>query len=556
MKKHHYLLLLQILLFISCRKEIIPTYILSTSTSPTEGGIIKISPQSTSYSEGDVVTLTPEPNENWVFQKWQGDATGNTTPLQITMNSNKSVTGVFVKKEVLDFELIDLKKEYSITDSVLFILKPILSDGSSGNIVQNGFTYKIISGEKNVSYLNSSGFICTKSGIVKIEISFANKIKTIEIKILKYKVDEIDPFLKTPVLNYSKLVPVVIINYYPTKDGVNVDQTSYPIRDYADAIVQNCKLSELKKWVINNDIKTKFVIEEGTKYKGYLNANVNPYIGIKVIKQVTFYEIDKIVNPDSKDGEEGYFPDYNSVFDEIGLKDLVESQGVKEVWFNSKSLSIPESNMSSPTSGDISNSTKTDDLPVYSKTYVVYGNFIHRWYAENIHNRGHQIEAQLAHLDFTFGGASTNNSLFWNDFVGFKRNGSAYNKEGRVGATHFTPNSEGDYDYNNTSVVSSDINDWNPDNSGKKIMVNNSTWVYERKFNAVLPQVNQIQRFKDLSGKAIVGQDPQGGWLLFWFQSIPSKNSGIPYKTGVISNWWDLFYDWDDAIRNKKKLWN
>jgi hypothetical protein len=80
-------------------EEPIPTYTLTTTISPSEGGKISVSPQESNYVEGSQVTLTPEPNENWVFKQWEGDATGNTTPLQLTMTSNKSVTGVFVKRD-------------------------------------------------------------------------------------------------------------------------------------------------------------------------------------------------------------------------------------------------------------------------------------------------------------------------------------------------------------------------------------------------------------------------------------------------------------------------
>ena len=86
--------------FFACEfEEPIPTYTLATTVSPNEGGKITVSPQSPNYKTGEVVTLTPEPNEHWVFKQWDGDATGNTTPLQISMNSNKSITGVFVKRD-------------------------------------------------------------------------------------------------------------------------------------------------------------------------------------------------------------------------------------------------------------------------------------------------------------------------------------------------------------------------------------------------------------------------------------------------------------------------
>jgi uncharacterized protein (TIGR02145 family) len=83
----------------SCAVEEIPKYTLSTTVSPTEGGKIIVSPQSPDYKAGDLVTLTAEPNEHWVFKQWEGDGAGSSTPLQITMTSNKSVVGVFVKRD-------------------------------------------------------------------------------------------------------------------------------------------------------------------------------------------------------------------------------------------------------------------------------------------------------------------------------------------------------------------------------------------------------------------------------------------------------------------------
>jgi len=80
-------------------EEPIPTYTLTTTVSPSEGGKISILPQESNYVEGSQVTLTTEPNENWVFKQWEGDATGSITPLPITMTTNKTITGVFVKRD-------------------------------------------------------------------------------------------------------------------------------------------------------------------------------------------------------------------------------------------------------------------------------------------------------------------------------------------------------------------------------------------------------------------------------------------------------------------------
>jgi hypothetical protein len=51
------------------------------------------------------------------------------------------------------------------------------------------------------------------------------------------------------------------------------------------------------------------------------------------------------------------------------------------------------------------------------------------------------------------------------------------------------------------------------------------------------------------------------GWLIYWFQSIPSKDNGLKYQGEdgseiSITNWWDLYYNCDSNIANGKKLYN
>ncbi|PRY85885.1 InlB B-repeat-containing protein [Mongoliibacter ruber] len=99
MRKYISLLLILTVVFSSCETEDpIPTYDLTTIVIPEDGGKINISPQSFDYKEGEEVTLTPAPNEGWLFESWGGDVSGSSTPLQITMNSNKSVVALFQKR--------------------------------------------------------------------------------------------------------------------------------------------------------------------------------------------------------------------------------------------------------------------------------------------------------------------------------------------------------------------------------------------------------------------------------------------------------------------------
>lgn len=102
MKKHTFLVIVIVLIFSSCStEELIPTYTLAVSVTPAEAGKIIISPQSQNYKEGDLVTLTAVPNENWVFENWGVDGSGNSTPLQITMTANKSVVGNFFRNQTI-----------------------------------------------------------------------------------------------------------------------------------------------------------------------------------------------------------------------------------------------------------------------------------------------------------------------------------------------------------------------------------------------------------------------------------------------------------------------
>jgi len=89
-----------------------PTYHLIVSASPFDGGTLAVSPSASStdlngdgipdygpYTEGQKVTLTPKPDPNWVFEKWQGDTSGTSNPMILTMYTDKNITAVFVRRD-------------------------------------------------------------------------------------------------------------------------------------------------------------------------------------------------------------------------------------------------------------------------------------------------------------------------------------------------------------------------------------------------------------------------------------------------------------------------
>ena len=203
--------------------------------------------------------------------------------------------------------------------------------------------------------------------VVKDTVAVQKKYESIEYL-------TVPSYLATPVSNSKLIVPVIIINWIPSKDGVVVDSNVSVIggnQDWGSVTKYNMSVKTVNQWILSNDLKVKYSIEEGSKFRGFNNPNASPYVGIKVIKYINVYEM-PLKSPDDNFQPGVKIPDYKSLFEKLNLKELVESQGVKEVWLNwtnTGGLWVPESNMASPTTGDISNSYKRPtDLPIYDKT--------------------------------------------------------------------------------------------------------------------------------------------------------------------------------------------
>ena len=58
-------------------------------------GTVLKNPSLNAYNSGDAVVLTATPSVGYTFTGWSGDATGNLSPLTVTMNANKNITANF-----------------------------------------------------------------------------------------------------------------------------------------------------------------------------------------------------------------------------------------------------------------------------------------------------------------------------------------------------------------------------------------------------------------------------------------------------------------------------
>jgi len=332
-----------------------------------------------------------------------------------------------------------------------------------------------------------------------------------------------DPYLLQLPYAYNYQMPVLCIRYLPTVDGINIHA---PTADFYGTIAQ------LETNIIRYEVETKFMLQEGSRYRGYANATPYPALGYRIVGVINIYEP---MPPDDKPGHElgggTYFPDYNAILERVGAQHYIQNLGVKEVWlwgYHHGNIVPVESNMSSPLTGDVSNSFRwNDDLPVYDRTYVLYNYNFTRSSNEAVHNHGHQLEAILGHVAWTQDG---NDRLFWRDFVGQDSNGQFIT--GRCGWTHMPPNTTSHYDYWNNTLVASTIEDWRPDHSGSTTMVNAQRW-------GTTPDAWPYGRIPE--------DVIQHQWYIYWMQSMPGPSNAIPKGAGYMTDWWCFTGDWDLA---------
>jgi hypothetical protein len=230
----------------------------------------------------------------------------------------------------------------------------------------------------------------------------------------------IEPFLATPKFGDQYEVPIVIIRYLPTADGVNLDVSFDP--DFYS--LNQVTLARKKSDIDGFDRWLKFMVEEATRFRGYKNPLALPALGYRVVDYITVYEPTppgKVLFQSQRSPSDPSYPVYSpdvwQILDRFNGRHYVEGLGVKEFWLWTGGVdsgypsfdpaihkpesfrSVFESNMSSPITGDISNSFRDPtDLPIYNRTYLVYGQNFRRSQAEAMHNRGHQVEAMFSYI--------------------------------------------------------------------------------------------------------------------------------------------------------------
>ena len=88
-----------LLIFISCNSDLEESVILNltVTSNPIDGGIVSMN--SGEFELGSVVKIKATPAEEYIFEKWTGDAAGTSSNLSVKMDDNKSIVANFIKKQ-------------------------------------------------------------------------------------------------------------------------------------------------------------------------------------------------------------------------------------------------------------------------------------------------------------------------------------------------------------------------------------------------------------------------------------------------------------------------
>lgn len=146
--------------------------------------------------------------------------------------------------------------------------------------------------------------------------------------------ETIPAFLSTPAEAHCWEVPVVVLRYLPTANGTDLDTSINP--DFWE--LGPITLANLKSRINTYDLRVKFGLEAGSRFRDYL-VPARPSLGYRVVAYITVYE----PTPPGRilatsGGYPVYDADYFSIFERFDIAHYVNDLGVKEVWFWSSGL--------------------------------------------------------------------------------------------------------------------------------------------------------------------------------------------------------------------------
>lgn len=309
---------------------------------------------------------------------------------------------------------------------------------------------------------------------------------------------------------------------------------------------------EIKTKIENDMIVGLDALQKGSQFQQKGIISPNNTIEYQVEDSINYYyEELPLADQPISETEPVYRPKYFDVLNRENICHKVDEKGISQIWlwgyhndFSPPYLVPTESNMAmgrisqdffnmpQMNYGDVSNSERTDDLPVCNHTYTLFNYNLARGPAEMVENQTHHIEDLLNWID---GRDILNNQtlfqrwpelLFWGHFVGSDSSRKSINPG--CGWTHYPPNGISDYDWRNSNPVASDCEDWNPQRSGEKIAISCNNWKNQN-----------TQTCQDDGGLA---------FKIWWMRHLPQAKTDLHFANRKLSNWWRWITDFDGSL--------
>jgi hypothetical protein len=350
--------------------------------------------------------------------------------------------------------------------------------------------------------------------------------------------DLVDSFVQTPAAQALYQIPVVVIRFLPTRDGVTLSPVEMGHTHLGPV---DPALTDMVTRIDRMDKQLKFGVEEGSRFRGYANAAAKPSLGYKIVDVITVYE----ELPDGSDSGSGMMlPDYAAILNRFNLKDYVENRGVKQFWIwagymgrHTSNESLMVSKFGAEWDADNGNQDPGRPLPRLNKTYFIFHYAFMGPLANALHNHGHQYEAAYGFTSLWRHGTP---DRFFVDYCGVN---AALQKfmPGRAGDVHhpFNVNDAQAYEYDHTDqTVDTDIEDWKPQGGTKKSM-NASRWM------------NLPYAWPDGIAPAPAGSYDlaHAQWQIYWAQNFPGRGNRIQNAAGqYMTNWFRFLGDWDGSF--------
>ena len=221
--------------------------------------------------------------------------------------------------------------------------------------------------------------------------------------------------------------------------------------------------------------------------------------------------------------------DYREMVKYYHFDEKRNNDSIDEVWvFAAPFLGMYESQLMGP-KAFWWNSPPIKDGTALNKLLSVMGLNYERGVDQAFHSFGHRMESAMVQAYYEATGLNWNpkrtNPTSWDLFTRIEKDvpGDAH-----VGNIHFPPNGTSDYNYGNTTLVTSYAENWYRyplllDQSSK---VNVQTWIYQQ------------------SEPLTEGNDHLG-FLRWWYGHIP-RYEGV--SDGVLNNWWHYTLDYEAAV--------